>query len=216
MASALIVAGGWEGHEPGRCAARFAAVLRGDGFDVEIADTLEVYRDAARLRGLALIVPNWSMGTITPEQEAGLLGAVKGGVGIAGWHGGMAATFRTNPTYHFMVGGQWVAHPGGVLDYEVNIVARDDPITAGLSDFAMHSEQYYLHVDPSNEVLATTTFGGEHAPWIAGCVMPVAWKRRWGAGRVFYCSLGHKDHDFDVPEAQELVRRGMRWAARQE
>ena len=211
--SALMVAGGWEGHEPQRCAERFAAVLRGDGFAVEIATTLDVYLDAEKLRGLDLIVPIWTMSTITKEQETGLLAAVKGGVGVGGWHGGMADAFRNNVDYQFMVGGQWVAHPGNVIDYTVQITAPTDPVTTGLNDFAMHSEQYYLHVDPGNEVLATTTFSGEHAPWIAGTVMPVVWKRRWGTGRVFYCSLGHQDHDFDVPEAQEIVRRGLRWAA---
>ncbi len=212
--SALIVAGGWEGHEPRQCAELFAGVLRGDGYAVEVAETLDVYLDAAKLAALDLIVPIWTMGTITAEQERGLLDAVAGGVGVAGWHGGMGDAFRNNPNYQFMVGGQWVAHPGDIIDYTVQITAPDDPITEGLNDFAMHSEQYYLHVDPSNEVLATTTFSGEHAPWIAGCVMPVVWKRRWGEGRVFYCSLGHKAADFDVPEAREIVRRGMRWATR--
>ncbi len=216
MRSALIVAGGWEGHEPRQCAELFAGVLRGDGYAVEVAETLDVYLDAAKLGGLDLIVPLWTMGTITAEQERGLLDAIAGGVGVAGWHGGMADAFRNNPNYQFMVGGQWVAHPGNIIDYTVQITAPDDPITAGLNDFAMHSEQYYLHVDPSNEVLATTTFSGEHAPWIAGCVMPVVWKRRWGQGKVFYCSLGHKAVDFDVPEAREIVRRGMRWASKGE
>jgi uncharacterized protein len=213
MPSALFVWGGWDGHEPKQCVELFAPIVAGHGFDVQIADTLDVYLDAERLRALDLIVPVWTMGTITKEQEAGLLTAVQGGVNIAGWHGGMADSFRTNTDYQFMVGGQWVAHPGNVIDYTVSIVRPDDPITAGLNDFAMHSEQYYLHVDPSNEVLATTTFGGEYAPWIAGAVMPVVWKRRWGAGRVFYCSLGHKAHDFDVPEARTIVERGMLWAA---
>ncbi|MFN8592740.1 MAG: ThuA domain-containing protein [Thermomicrobiales bacterium] len=211
---ALIVAGGWEGHEPRQCAALFAGILRDDGFTVTESDTLDVYLDAVLLRDSDLIVPIWTMGTITPEQERGLLAAVAAGTGIAGWHGGMGDAFRDNPDYQFMVGGQWVAHPGDIIDYTVEIVDHDDPITAGLGDFAMHSEQYYLHVDPANEVLATTTFSGAGAPWIAGCVMPVAWKRRWGEGRVFYCSLGHTRADFDVPEARELVRRGMHWAAR--
>ena len=94
----------------------------------------------------------------------------------------MADSFRNSTEYQFMVGGQWVAHPGNIIDYTVQITNRDDPITAGLNDFSMHSEQYYLHVDPSNEVLATTTFSGEYAPWIDGCVMPVVWKRKWGEG----------------------------------
>lgn len=210
----LMVAGGWEGHEPRQCADIFAGVLRADGFDVTESDTLDAYLDEAAMQRYDLIVPIWTMGQITKEQERGLLDAIAAGTGVAGWHGGMGDAFRNNTEYQFMVGGQWVAHPGDVIDYTVQITNHDDPITAGLNDFAMHSEQYYLHVDPSNEVLATTTFSGEYAPWIAGTVMPVVWKRRWGNGRVFYCALGHKAVDFDVPEAREIVRRGMHWATR--
>jgi hypothetical protein len=112
-----------------------------------------------------------------------------------------------------MVGGQWVAHPGDIIAYTVNVVS-DDPITAGVADFTMHTEQYYMHVDPSNEVLATTTFSGEYAPWIAGTVMPVVWKRRWGEGRVFYCSLGHQTKDLEVPPVTMIMRRGLLWASR--
>ena len=213
MSAALMVYGGWDGHEPKQCVDVFAPILEGHGFDVQLSDTLDVYLDADRLTSLDLIVPVWMMGTITKEQEKGLLSAVEGGVNIAGWHGGMGDSFRNNPDYQFMVGGQWVAHPGNIIDYGVTIVRPDDPITTGLNDFQMHSEQYYLHVDPSNEVLATTNFGGDHASWIAGTVMPVAWKRRWGNGRVFYCSLGHKAHDFEVYEARTIVERGMLWAA---
>ncbi|MFI5368959.1 MAG: ThuA domain-containing protein, partial [Spirochaetia bacterium] len=146
-------------------------------------------------------------------QEKGLLKAVESGAGIAGWHGGMGDSFRASTDYQFMVGGQWVAHPGGVIPYRVNILQRPDPITRGITDFNMLSEQYYMHVDPSNEVLATTTFGGDLHPWIAGTVMPVVWKRKYGNGRVFYCSLGHVAKDFEVPEAVTLVQRGMLWAA---
>jgi len=214
MKTALIVWGGWEGHQPREESQLWSAVLRGEGYAVEVADTLDAYLDAGKLQALSLIVPMWTMGTIAKEQEQGLLSAVRGGVGIAGFHGTMGDSFRNNTEYQFMVGGQWVAHPGNIIDYEVNIVDHDDPITAGISDFKMHSEQYYLHIDPSDQILATTTFSGEHAHWIAGTVMPVVWKRRYGQGRVFYCSLGHHASDFDVPEAREIVRRGMLWASR--
>ncbi len=215
MKSALFVWGGWQGHEPKQCVDIFAPALSEQGYDVEVSDTLDVYLDQAKMNSYNLIIQVWTMGTITPEQEKGLLTAVESGVGYAGWHGGMADSFRNSTNYQFMVGGQWVAHPGNIIDYTVNITDHTDPITAGLSDFRMHSEQYYMHVDPSNEVLATTTFSGEHgAPWIAGVVMPVVWKRQFGAGRVSYCSLGHVAGDFDVPEAREIVRRGMLWASR--
>ena len=214
MSSALMVWGGWEGHEPEKCAQIFAPLLRAQGYEVEISDTLDSYLDTERMQALDLIVQVWTMGTITKEQEAGLLAAVKSGVGFAGWHGGQADSFRNNTEYQFMVGGQWVAHPGNIIDYRVNIINHQDEITAGLEDFDMHTEQYYMHVDPSNEVLATTTFTGEHAFWIEGTVMPVVWKRRYGTGRVFHCSLGHQARDFDVPEAREIVRRGLIWAGR--
>ncbi len=210
---AMMVWGGWMGHEPKKCVDIFAPYLESQGYDVTISDTLDVYLDKDLMMGLNLVVPVWTMGSITNEQEAGLLEAVESGVGIAGWHGGMGDSFRNNVRYQFMVGGQWVAHPGGVIDYEVNITKPEDPIVAGLDDFAMHSEQYYMHVDPSNEVLATTTFGGEHCAWIEGTVMPVAWKRTYGAARVFYTSLGHIASDFEVPEARQIVERGMLWAS---
>ena len=211
---ALMVWGGWEGHEPKKETELFAPLLEDAGFSVDIFDTLDAYTDSSKMSEYDLIVPIWTMGTITKEQEKGLLEAVKNGAGIAGWHGCMGDSFRNNTEYQFMVGGQWVAHPGNVIDYRVNIVRRDDPVMEGLQDFNMHSEQYYMHVDPSNEVLATTTFNGDHAYWIDGTVMPVAWKRKWGKGRVFYTSLGHVRVDFDVPEAREIMRRGMLWASR--
>jgi type 1 glutamine amidotransferase len=211
---ALVVWGGWLGHEPKQCADIFVPILEQEGFEVEVADTLDVYLDTEKMQALSLVVPIWTMGTITREQEKGLLDAIKSGVGIAGWHGGMGDAFRQNTEYQFMVGGQWVSHPDGITDYIVNIVDHEDPITRGISDFAMHSEQYYMHVDPGNRVLATTTFDSPAAPWIKGTVMPVVWKRMWGKGRVFYSSLGHVAADFDVPEAREIQRRGMLWAAR--
>ncbi len=214
MKKALMTWGGWEGHEPKQCVERFAPFLVEQGYQVTISDSLDIYLDEPLMRSLDLIVPVWTMSTISKEQEQCLLETVKGGVGIAGWHGGMADSFRNNTEYQWMVGGQWVAHPGNIIDYTVQITDHADPITAGLADFAMRSEQYYLHVDPSNTVLAQTTFSGEHAPWVAGTVMPVVWKRMWGQGRVFYCSLGHHNSDFDVPEAETIVRRGMLWASR--
>ena len=214
MKSALFVWGGWAGHEPKECVDVFAPYLREQGYEVEISDSLDSYLEEEKMRSLNLIVQVCSMGTISREQEKGLLEAIESGVGFAGWHGGIADSFRSNTNYQFMVGGQWVAHPGGIIDYEVNIIKPNDPIVAGLKDFKMKSEQYYMHVDPSNAVLATTTFSGEHHPWIEGCVMPVVWKRVWGRGRVFFSSVGHVAKDFDVPEARAIVHRGMLWASK--
>ena len=210
----LMVWGGWEGHEPKQTVGIFAPWLVEQGFDVEISDTLDSYLDAEKMKGLSLVVQVVTMGRITPQQEKGLLDAVRSGVGLAGWHGGLSDSFRNNTEYQFMVGGAWAAHPGGVIDYTVNVVSHDDPITRGLKDFRMHSEQYYMLVDPNSEVLATTTFSGAHAPWIDGAVMPVAWKKLYGRGRVFHLSVGHVAADFSVPEARTIMQRGLLWAAR--
>ena len=214
MKKALMVWGGWDGHEPKQCVDIFAPYLQEQGYDVRVSDSLDVYTEADYMRSLDLIVPVWTMGTIANDQEKGLLEAVRGGIGIAGWHGGMGDSFRNNVDYQFMVGGQWVAHPGGVIHYRVNITNHTDPITKGLSDFDMHSEQYYVHVDPGNEVLAYTTFNGDHASWINGNTVPVVWKKMYDAGRVFYSSCGHVAKDFDVPEAREIVKRGLLWASK--
>jgi type 1 glutamine amidotransferase len=212
MTDALIVWGGWDGHEPEAFAEHYAAVLRDEGFDVEVSPTLDVLKELdERLR---LIVPIWTMGEIAPDQLEPLQAAVAGGVGLAGFHGGMGDAFRGSPEYQWMVGGQWVAHPDDITDYQVTIADPHHQITRGLGPFRMRSEQYYMHVDPSNHVLATTEFRPASAPWVHGTVMPVAWTRRWGDGAVFYCSLGHTTADLAVPEVGELQRRGMVWAAR--
>ena len=215
MKRALVTWGGWDGHEPKQCSQIVISILRNKAYQVNVFDTLDCYIDKEYMMSLDIIVPLWTQSEISKEQEDGLLEAVKSGVGIAGWHGGMGDSFRNNTDYQWMVGGQWVAHPGDMVEYEVNIVKKNDPIVAGITDFKMHSEQYYMHVDPSNEVLATTTFSGEYAEWTKGCIMPVIWKRMWGKGRVFYTSLGHNASDFNrVPEIGEIIRRGMLWASK--
>ena len=213
MREALIVWGGWSGHEPEQCANIIRDMLEEDGFAVTLATETAAFADPS-VKDLSLIVPIFTMSKIEKEEAKNLSAAVEGGVGLAGYHGGMGDAFRENVDYQFMVGGQWVAHPGNIIDYRVDITRPDDPVMEGLSGFPYRSEQYYMHVDPSNEVLATTTFSGEHASWIDGVVMPVVWKRRHGKGRVFYSSLGHVSAEFQVPQMRTILRRGMNWAAR--
>ncbi|MBX3577544.1 MAG: ThuA domain-containing protein [Rhizobiaceae bacterium] len=213
MRQAMIVWGGWDGHQPEQCAAIVRDMLEAEGFAVRVETTTAAFADPA-VRDLSLVVPIYTMSKIEKEEALSLSAAVRDGVGLAGFHGGMCDAFRDNVDYQFMTGGQWVAHPGNVIDYHVDVSKPDDPVMSGIGRFAYRSEQYYMHVDPSNEVLATTTFSGEHAAWIEGVVMPVVWKRRHGNGRVFYSSLGHQAKEFDVPEMRTIVRRGMVWAAR--
>ncbi len=210
----LFTWGGWDGHEPKKFMEYLTPWLKDNGADVSVFDNLEPYTDKDLMNETDLLLQVFTMSQITQEQEKGLLEAVKGGMGMAGWHGGMGDSFRVNTEYQYMVGGQWVSHPGGVIDYDVKITDNEDPITRGLSDFKMNSEQYYMHVDPNVNFLATTEFSGEHNDWIDGCTMPVIWKKTYGKGRIFYTSLGHNlSHVVDVPEGMTIIKRGIQWAS---
>ncbi|MFC7533826.1 ThuA domain-containing protein [Actinoplanes sp. GCM10030250] len=209
----MVVRGGWAGHEPVACTEMFLDGLRDSGFEVQTFETLEVYEDASALARADLIVQCWTGGRLTAEQEHNLVERVRTGAGFAGWHGGIVATGFEAARYQFMVGGRFVCHPGGFVDYDVDIVA-EHPIVSGVGGFSVHTEQYFCHTDPTLEVLATTTFTGDHgAPETAGAVIPVVWVRRFGQGRVFVSTLGHGPDDLAVPQVRTITERGLRWAA---
>lgn len=216
MRRALVLWGGWQGHDPEQCAKIYRDWLLEDGFDVCVETDTQVLSDP-KLADFSLIVPIFTMSTVEKDAAKNLANAVEQGVGLAGHHGGMSDAFRESVNYQFIVGGQWVAHPGGIIDYAVDVVRQDDPIMQGLpTHFPYRSEQYYMHMDPSVEVLATTTFSGEHVAWVDGVVMPVVWKRTYGKGRVFHCTLGHSASEFENQHMSTIVRRGINWAARSE
>ena len=200
---ALIAWGGWDGHEPEpvrgrrrRHAARARASTSG-------SSTAPPPSPTPRSPSLDLIVPIVTMSTIGKDELAGLTAAVEAGTGLAGFHGGMGDSFREAVDYQFMVGGQWVAHPGNIIDYRVDITSPTTPSSPASRASPTAPSSTTCTSIPSNEVLATTTFSGAHAPWIDGVVMPVVWKRRHGAGRVFYSSLGHKAEELTRPRGRD-------------
>ena len=213
---ALVVYGGWDGHQPKEVAAIYSEFLERNGFTVTVSDTLDAY-STEDLTTYRLIVPIWTMGTVTPEQLNPLLAAVKGGVGIAGCHGGMCDSFRMETEYQFMTGGQWVSHPGDSgVNYTVDIRVPDHFITSGSPNmFTVVSEQYYMHVDPAVHVLATTRFPVADGPHLRNGVvdMPVVWTKWYGNGRVSYNGLGHDTTVVSQPEVLRLLERGCLWAA---
>ena len=210
---ALIFWGGWDGHTPDRSADVVNGMLAGNRFDVTVHKGTDILV-TADLPSFDLIVPMVTMSVIEKAELQALTKAVSEGTGLAGFHGTMGDSFRNETEYQFMVGGQWVSHPGNIIDYRIDVTRPDDPIMQGVNSFSYRSEQYYMHVDPSNEVLATTTFTGEHLDFIKGVVMPVVWKKHYGKGRVFYSALGHTADEFAVPEMRTIFERGALWAAR--
>jgi uncharacterized protein len=209
---ALLVRGGWDGHDPVAATDRYAGVLSGRGYTVSTSDTLDAY--LGDLGGVDLVVQCWTMGTITPAQLDGLLAAVRAGTGFAGWHGGIVDAFRDRPGYHLLTGGQFVHHHRDFVRYVVHPVGGHE-VVADIEPFEVHSEQYYVHVDPGNEVLATTTYLPDpDRPETGAPEMPVTWVRRHGAGRVFVTTIGHRVADLAHPAVHEMITRGLLWATR--
>ena len=244
MKKAFIFYGGWDGHEPEKVSARFSSMLEKEGYEVIRENSMKRLDDKVFLKSMDLIIPMWTQGIMEDRHAFHLSEAVMSGVGLAGCHGGMCDSFRWNIEFQFMTGSQWVSHPGdtyyhhvsdlstenleyvnkyypnpeGAFDttYTVNFKqGNSSSIIEGLADFSLRTEQYYLHLDPSVNVLATTQVEtkGPHSP--NGIVqMPITYTKKWGEGRVFYTSLGHQDNIFDIPQAAEMMRRGLLWASR--
>ncbi|MDM9624841.1 ThuA domain-containing protein [Rhizobium sp. S152] len=213
MRKAIIVWGGWKGHEPEQCAAIVADLLREDGFAVEVTGDLDIFGSSA-IAASDLLVPIITGEKIEKAHADALVEAVRGGLGLGGPHAALATSFKESAPFRYVSGVTWVAHPGNVIDFRVDVIRPDDPVMTAIPDFSYRSEQYYLHYDPTIEVLATTTFSGEHDPAAEGVTMPVVFKRRFGAGRVFYSALGHVAAEFEHPHMRLILRRGLSWAAR--
>jgi uncharacterized protein len=214
---ALVVRGGWEGHSPVEATERFIPFLEEQGFAVSVHEGPAIYADKELLAGTDLVLQCFTQGEATDEQVTNLADAVRAGTGLAGWHGGIVDSFRGSPDYLHLTGGQWAAHPGGFVDYEVEVVPEraGHPVVAGLDRWKHHTEQYWCLTDGLNDVLATSRFEATlETPWREDLVVPAVWTRRWGGGRVFVSTIGHKLEDLDVPEVRTLTERGLLWAAR--
>lgn len=214
---ALIVRGGWAGHQPVEVSLLFKDVLLQEGFEVDISEDLSVFASLEDCIKYSLIIPAYTMSEIKDEYVQNICTAVENGVGLAGCHGGMCDAFRNSTRWQFLTGSQWVEHPGNDgIEYEVNIIkSSSSPIVEGINDFKVKTEHYYLHIDPAVNVLATTSFPlvpGPHSE-NGPVLMPVVYTKKWGKGRVFYNSLGHHADVLEAPEAKELMRRGFLWAS---
>lgn len=227
--TALVVRGGWEGHRPVEATELFIPFLKRSGYTVRVEETPGVYADAGVMAGTDLVVQCVTMSQISADELAGLIAAVRAGTGFTGWHGGIADSFRASSDYLHLVGGQFATHPGkepclrqggaedNFLPYPVNITpqGRDHPITAGIEDFALETEQYWVLHDDLIDVLATTTHPTQPwHPWHRPVTSPVIWTRRWGDGRIVVSTPGHSLDVLENPTVRTVIERGMLWATR--
>ncbi len=229
MKSALVVRGGWDGHQPIEATDLFIPHLEQNGFQVRVEESPGVYADATYLAGVDLIVQCMTMSTIEPDAFHGLRAAVEAGTGLAGWHGGIADSYRNTSDYLHLIGGQFACHPGKHPDerigeqsdnyvrYTVNMLpgAAEHPITAGIGDFELVTEQYWVLADDYIDVLATTTQPVRAwDPWHRPVTSPAIWTREWGRGRIFVATPGHHVDILEEPSVNTIIRRGMLWASR--
>jgi type 1 glutamine amidotransferase len=228
---ALVVRGGWAGHQPVEATDLFLPFLQEQDFDVRVEDLddLSAYADAELMSRTDLVLQCVSMGVISDEQVTGLRAAVHSGTGLAGWHGGVVDSFRHSTDYVQLVGGQFVAHPskpghqctGGQADsflsHRITIrpEAADHPVVAGIDDFQLGTEQYWVMTDGYDDVLATTTHRArDDQPWHREVTCPAVWTRSWGAGRVFVATPGHSLDVLQEPNVRAIIERGLLWASR--
>ncbi|MFI8593126.1 ThuA domain-containing protein [Microbacterium sp. NPDC078428] len=226
---ALIVRGGWEGHHPVAATELFLPVLRESGFEIRIEESPDVYADAGVMRDVDLVVQCMTMSEISREAVFGLRDAVAAGTGLAGWHGGIADSYRGSSDYLQLVGGQFATHPSrapedrpgderdNFLPYRVEIseAGREHPITAGVGDFELTTEQYWVLHDDLIDVLATTTHPVQpYHPWHRPIVSPAVWTRHWGEGRIFVATPGHTPEVLEQAPVRTIIERGLLWAAR--
>ena len=218
---ALFIAGGWDGHEPLETSNFMIEEIKKFNIESEIVQDLEVLADLKYLQDFDIILPVWTMGKIDDNnweiknsKIGNLQEAVESGIGLAGWHGGMSDAFRDNTNYQFLVGSQFVCHPGNFVDYKVEIIQKEHEVVKGINDFNVHSEQYFLHIDPSINIIASTKFNKKYHDWIDGVEMPIAYTKKWGKGKVFHCSIGHYLKDFENFNVVKLITRGINWATK--
>ncbi|MGC5170221.1 ThuA domain-containing protein [Microbacterium sp. DT81.1] len=224
--TALIVRGGWDQHHPVAATERFVPFLEKSGFTLRIEDSPEIYADEVQMGGVDLVVQCVTMSQASGEAVAGLQRAIAAGTGFVGWHGGIADSFRASAGYLQLVGGQFAAHPSVLgspegeyahptYRVEMTDAGREHPITAGLDDFELTTEQYWVLSDDLNDVLATTTIPTDGTrPWHRPITSPAVWTRAWGAGRVVVATPGHEPAVLDDANVRTIIERGMLWAAR--
>jgi len=227
---ALVVRGGWVGHAPVQATDMFIPFLRDHGYRIRIEDAPDVYADAGYMAGVDLIVQCYTMGVITDAALRGLRAAIAAGTGMAGWHGGIADSYRNSSDYLQLVGGQFACHPGrdpaliteprqedNYVPYRVNLrsSAADHPITRGLADFDLVSEQYWVLHDQYIDILATTTQRVRPwDQWHREITSPAIWTRDWGKGRIFVTTPGHTLDVLQHPTVRTIIERGLLWASR--
>jgi uncharacterized protein len=198
---------GGRGHDWKGFHAVISKVLDKTGdFEVTLSEKLDDLKPE-NIKNYNVVLFYGSGGDFTnPQQEQGLAEFVKGGGGLAGVHATDA--FKKSDVYWRLFGGRFTSHGGG--KFWMRIDDKQHPITAPMTDFEINDETYQNQYHPEFKLhsLGHMDRAKEQQSMI--------WAQDYGKGRVFNTTLGHDKRAFDNPQLQQLVVRGLYWAAGRE
>jgi type 1 glutamine amidotransferase len=156
---------------------------------------------------------------ISGVQKTALLDFVRSGHGFLGVHSA-TDTFYTWPDYLDLVGGYFNGHPWHQA-VTVEVADPTDPLVAFLgnslqiedeiyqiSDFDHRGSHVLLRLDPGSVDIGKTGVHQRFYGW------PLAWRRSYGQGRVFYTALGHEASVWQDPRYQRILTNAIRWSMR--
>ena len=207
----LVMLGGAQFGESGHSAAVNGPILKefmeaSGRYEVTLTEDRDMFR-ADSVNQFDLVIVYTTGGELTPEQEEGLAGLVKGGKGFVGIHSA-ADSFKANEPYMKMIGARFRTHPP-FQTHDITLLDDAHPVTVRTESFAMDEELYLIDLQVDREeihVLAQVTF--------QGTPMPVLYTKGYGEGRVVYCSLGHQRNAFENGTFRKWILHGADWATR--
>jgi type 1 glutamine amidotransferase len=215
VTSALLLSGGtapysdpW--HPFAETSVELEKLAREVGFDVEVSH--DPASRLADLDGVDVIIANVPAPS---EPVEGLEDAAAGLRTFLARPGGVVAlhvsvtTLLGLPDWSAAIGARWVEgtmHPPRGA-WPVRSVSSH-PLAPSASSFELDDELYsFMAWDAPVDTVV------EHE--LEGTVHPLVWTREVGPTRVFADALGHGVASYDSPEHTDLLRRALRWAARE-
>jgi uncharacterized protein len=188
-------------------------------FEVIATEDLSEFSPANLERYAAVMFYTSGEIPMSGPQKMALLDFVRSGRGFLGVHSA-TDTFYTWPDYLDLIGGYFNGHPWHQA-VTIEVADAADPLVAFLggslqlndeiyqiSDFDYRGSRVLLRLDPSSVDLGKAGVHRRFYGW------PLAWKRFFGEGRVFYSALGHEASVWQDPRYQRILTNAILWSTR--